>query len=301
MVKLSIVYVARDDKYGDDYNCVEFEGSRGSKEFYAKYIIKYNNIQRIKFTLENNIKLLERYFPDAYEIIFVDWNPINNNFLHINNELKEILSHKNIKNIIVARESIYKYVLNVNGFYEYYGKNVGIRNCTGNYILVSNPDDVITDNLMFNIKVLLDDNYIKSDQYYRCYSRLDVDHELNVIAEGLSFGTPDNKIFADYYLGTPASGDFLLTSKDILMNVRGYDENFISSGNQTMLDGKLCYKLHYSNIKPNCIQGSIMHLDHKKHNRSGFPPNWTNDYTNNANWGFMNYNIIKLENNVYKI
>jgi len=301
MVKLSIVYVARDDRYGDDYNCVEFPEKRSSEEFYKQFTIKFNNIQRIKFAIENNIKLLDKFFANDYEIIFIDWNPINEQFLYVNNELKQLFAHNNIKNIIVSKKSIEKYGLNPNGFYEYFGKNVGIKNCCGEYILISNPDDVISDELMKNIKNNITNNDVADKVYYRCYSRFDVDHDLKIIDEGLSFGKPGNNVFADYYLGTPASGDFLLTKKNYLNNATGYDETHISTGNQTMLDGKLCYRLHYCNIIPKCINGSIMHLDHKKHNRSGVPLNWRSDYINNDGWGFNDYSIVHLQDNIYKI
>lgn len=80
MPLLSVIYVARDDNYGDDYNVVEFaynDKRRTDVNFYNKFVIKYNNIQRIKFTLNHNIKLLDKYFQNDYEIIFVDWSPFS--------------------------------------------------------------------------------------------------------------------------------------------------------------------------------------------------------------------------------
>jgi len=68
MVKLSIVYVARDDRYGDDYNVVEFAKNdiRNNPNFSQNFTIKYNNIQRIKTSLDNNIQLLDKYFTDNF-------------------------------------------------------------------------------------------------------------------------------------------------------------------------------------------------------------------------------------------
>ena len=110
MVKLSIVYVARDDRYGDDYNVVEFAKNdiRNNPNFSQNFTIKYNNIQRIKTSLDNNIQLLDKYFTDNYEIIFIDWNPINYQYLHSNTELSNIFNKQNVKSIIVSNETIKK-------------------------------------------------------------------------------------------------------------------------------------------------------------------------------------------------
>lgn len=300
MPLLSIIYVARDDNYGDDYNVVEFANNDSRKtdvNFYNNFIIKYNNIQRIKFTLNNNIELLDKYFQNDYEIVFVDWSPFSEKYLSSNDELCDILKNENVKNIIVDDEIVKDRGLNPKGFYEYFGKNVGIRQSQGKYILISNPDDVITDELMSNIHTKIKED--KQNEYYRCYSRFDVDHELKLIAEGLSF--PKNGNILDEVIGTPASGDFVLTKKEILVNTTGYFEEY-SNGNQTMLDGKLLINLYKKGVTPVKINGSILHLDHKKHDRSGKPNNWTETYINEKNnWGFNNYNLLNVNQNIYKL
>ena len=92
-------------------------------------------------------------------------------------------------------------------------------------------------------------------------------------------------------MGTPAAGDFLLTKKDILTTMTGVEE-VNCNGNQTMLDGKIVIKLYKNDIKPIKLNGSILHLDHNKHDRTGMPPNWRNDYKNDNNWGFNNRSIL---------
>lgn len=297
MKNLSLIYCARNDSYGDDYNCREFN-RRDLKKFKKFNINKYNNIERIKTTLEKNILLLDKYFPDNYEIIFVDWSPLSKDKYLINSdETKEIFKNKNIKNIIITPETIEKKGLNRKGFYEYYGKNIGIRNSNSKYILISNPDDIFQEKLILNLKNKIENN--QDDNFYgRCYSRLDVDHDLNTIAEGFSF--PKNGKKNDEIIGTPASGDFLLASKENLIRSTGYYEEF-SKGNQTMLDGKLCIKLYNMKLKPVLIEGSIMHLHHKKHDRSGNHNIWTDDYKNGEYWGFKDFEIKELNNNSFII
>ena len=70
MVKLSIIYTARDDNYGDDYNVVEFPQSdirnKDPNYFKNNFTIKYNNIERIKFAVESNLLLMEKYFNNDF-------------------------------------------------------------------------------------------------------------------------------------------------------------------------------------------------------------------------------------------
>lgn len=296
MVKISIVYVARDDRYGDDYNVVDFpsQGKRDKNYFKKNFTIKFNNIERIKFTLENNKELMDKYFIDDYEIIFIDWNPINNQYLFNNTKL-EILKDEKIKNIIVTSESIEKRGLNKKGFYEYFGKNVGIRNSVGDYVLISNPDDVLTEELVKEMKEKLDNK----KEYFRCEWRLDVDHELKEIERGASF--PKNGKIEDEIIGTPASGDFTLSSKEAFLEMKGYMER-ISNGNETMCDGRLLIKMYKNGYIPKQLNGNLMHLDHKKHNRSGMAKDyWQNNYNNEDNWGFNDFEIKQLDKNLYEI
>jgi len=296
MVKISIVYVARDDKYGDDYNVVEFpsQGKRDKEYFKNNFTIKYNNIQRINFTLENNKRLMDKYFENDYEIVFVDWNPIDEKYLHVNEELC-ILNNNIFKNIIITSESIEKRGLNKKGFYEYFGKNVGIRQSSGEFILISNPDDVLTEEIVKEMKNRVNN----SKEYYRCDWRIDVDHNLKEIDKGESF--TKNGVIEDEVMGTPASGDFTLATKSAFENMTGYIER-ISNGNEAMCDGRLLIKLYNNNYIPVKLNGNIMHLDHKKHDRTGTAKDfWKGDYTNTEEWGFNKFEMIHKERNVYKI
>ena len=65
---------------------------------------------------------------------------------------------------------------NPKNFYEYYAKNVGIRNSDGEFVLITNPDDLLNDELVESISKALDEDDGKN--YYRPYSRIDVDNEL---------------------------------------------------------------------------------------------------------------------------
>jgi hypothetical protein len=118
MKKLSVIVVARDDNYGDDKNNGIYKLTNNLKNF----------ISRFKFSLEKNIFYLEKLFKNNFEYIVVDWAPINNKLLINNKKLKNILSHPNIKYLVVEPKKIKLAGLNPLGFYEYIGKNYVIRN-----------------------------------------------------------------------------------------------------------------------------------------------------------------------------
>ena len=117
-MKLSIIIVARDDKYGDDEN----EGIYQLKEK------PLDNIGRIKFCLENNANFFEKYFKNNFEYIVVDWSPIDNRYLRNNEQLKNIFQNKNIKDFIVEPTVVDKMGPNPKGFYEYFGKIMVLKN-----------------------------------------------------------------------------------------------------------------------------------------------------------------------------
>ena len=62
---LSVVLGGRDDNYGENF------------------------IPRLKQSLENNLSKLDKSGLD-YEMIVVDFNPLNNQYLHKNNLLEEV-------------------------------------------------------------------------------------------------------------------------------------------------------------------------------------------------------------------
>jgi hypothetical protein len=50
------------------------------------------------------------------------------------------------------------------------------------------------------------------------------------------------------------------------------------------------------------LNGDLMHLDHKKHDRSGAANDyWQDDYINEDSWGFNDFEIEELEKNIYRL
>lgn len=273
MKKLSIILAARNDGYGD-IGLTPYKA-------YTKDTFCF----RMKRTTEHNISLLSKYgiIP---QYVIVDWCPLNNKTLDQDQYIKQLFENvgDKIKYLIVKDKTVEKKGWNPKNFYEYYAKNVGIRNADGDYILTTNPDDLFSEELCESIAKVLSDE--KKKEYYRPFSRKDVDNELNFLAEGISF--PKNNIFVDEVLGTPASGDFLMASKEVIVDCgQGFDESFNTDKEkqQTSLDGSMILNLYKAGVVPVCLNGSVLHLDHAKPNARDFIG--MKEYSNRPDWGLL--------------
>jgi hypothetical protein len=301
-VKLSIIFSARDDGYGDN------RPAPGSN-----IISPFTFIQRLKMCTEANIKnFLKHLSEDELEIIIVDWSPLDEKYLYQNEEVKEVLSHKCITNIIVPGEAVESMGCSKNAFYEFFAKNVGIRRAKGEYILITNGDIMFDEvSCKETCDVIKDEENKSKSHYWRCHSRKDVDHDLNLIMEGLNFGRIGNDVFEDYYLGTPASGDYLLVTKEDLINKgKGYDEGSSEHNKPGEMytptstfrhygafqDGESIFNLYLNGVTPEKVNGSVLHIDHGKAPDNG--GNWNKDgYENTENWGLLNSKSKKINNN----
>ena len=272
MIKLSVVITGRDDGYGDEL------------------LTPYNALTpdtfcfRMKRTIQNNLSLLESKNIDVQYVV-VDWSPINEKTLDKNEYTKIALQNKKVKHVIVPPESVSERGWNSKNFYEYYAKNVGIRNSDGEYILVTNPDILFTDEICNEIADIV--NTSNSNNYYRPHSRKDVDNDLNLLAEGFSF--PKTGLFVDEVLGTPASGDFVLTKKENFIDkAMGYNETRNTNANmqQTNLDGGIILNLFKAGIQPTKLNNSILHLDHAKPHQKDYSSTM-HEYVNPPHWGLL--------------
>lgn len=287
MKKISIVIIGRDDNYGDDQHHGIYNLRFKPKTF----------IERIKFSLEKNIGLFEKFFGDKFEYVVVDWSPIENKILSDNLELSQILSHSCVKNVVVQPKRVEAVGLNPRGFYEYIGKNVGIRNCEGEYLLLTNSDDFFTEELLEEIlEVVESDN---RENYYRPYSRKDVDGEFNVTGEGNSFY--EGSIFGK--IGTPAAGDFVLTHRSNVIEIgKGYNEQTSTTNDenmrQTALDGALLVNMYLKGIKPIRLGNSIFSFDHNKLDRFNFFE-VLQEYDNKENWGMSDFTPTIKDKTIY--
>lgn len=301
-IKLSIIFSARDDGYGDN------RPAPGSN-----IVSPMTFTERLKKCMTTNIDRFSQYLSeDEFEIIIVDWSPIGENYLYKNKDVKEILSYKCVKNIIVSPSAVASMGCDPKPFYEFFAKNVGIRQAKGDYILITNGDIIFEDICCKETCDIVKNEENKNKKHYwRCFSRKDVDHNLNLISEGLTWGREGNNVFDDYYLGTPASGDYLLLTKEDMINCgRGYDESNATHNipgeaytptstfrhHGAFQDGENIWNLYLNKITPQKINGSVLHIDHGKAPNNG--GNWNKSgYLNTPSWGLLNAEVKEINSN----
>jgi len=275
---LSVVLGGRDDNYGENF------------------------IPRLKQSLENNLSKLDKSGLD-YEMIVVDFNPFNNQYLYKNNLLEEILSHPKIKNIIVDNSVVLAENLGPTTYYEYFAKNVGCKNSSGELIFITNSDILITDCLIDEI-VKEVKNKDKNDYFYRVRYRGEI--SLGVIPDESNEPVEDlhHPEFPDACICGLYSGDSSMFSRDVLFNVAtAYNEGEMrhrTHVHQSAMDGEILWNVYRKGKKLRFLEAHYYHIFHgPRPQRDNFYHQGT--YENTEDWGFVKYPKEKIKENIVLI
>lgn len=302
MTKLSIVVGGRNDGYGDD------------KLTPYGIVAPDTFMIRMCRTIKHNLEILAKNGIDASYTV-VDWSPLDKLIME-DDDFKNIHKKYPVHCIVVDDDLLVSKGYQSKAFHEYYAKNVGIQHANAEYLLITNPDDLLTENLSKDIATVILQK--QRGHYWRCHSRFDVNQQLEILAEGLSFPPAENYedplTKLECMLGCAASGDFLLaTKKDIIAFGKGYDEENLDhrkisqkyssvgsyGGSHCGMDSEILTNLFFNGISPVKLSGSIMHLDHAKPAREGRL--LKTRYENIENWGFSDFYLSETENRVYKL
>lgn len=265
---LSIVCVSRNDNYGG------------------------NALNRFEYFIKSLDFCLKKYnLNDDIELVLVEWNP------QIEKEnFKTIIKNLNIKynflfkiNIITVPNE-YHSKLNIKvPVCEFHGKNLGLKNSNGEFILFTNPDIVFQESLFEKIK----QKNLNVNNFYRCM-RIDVNNKNiynnildyenlitycnnNIITYNSIYSSINNYNKVQYNndinksktlndLFTNASGDFTLANKKKLLLLKGYYE---SNETFTHIDSMLVYQLYFLGCEQVVLDYdcSIFHIDHDRHDK----------------------------------
>lgn len=277
-MNLSVVLGGRDDNYGENF------------------------IPRLKQSLENNLSKLDKSGLD-YEMIMVDFNPSNNQYLYKNNLLEEVLSHPKIKNIIVDNSVVLAENLGPTTYYEYFAKNVGCKNSSGELIFITNSDILITDCLVDEI-VKEVKNKDKNDYFYRVRYRGEI--SLGVIPDESNEPVEDlhHPEFPDACICGLYSGDSSMFSRDVLFNVAtAYNEGEMrhrTHVHQSAMDGEILWNVYRKGKKLKFLEAHYYHIFHgPRPQRDNFYHQGT--YENTEDWGFVKYPKEKIKENIVLI
>jgi hypothetical protein len=288
-MKLSVIVTGRNDGFAEDF------------------------LDRLKKSITSNIKFFNKNNIN-FEYIIVDWFPLSEEkYLYKCDFLRE-LTNENIKHIVVNNSIALQEKLNKDIFYEYFAKNVGIRNSSGEYCLILNSDIIVPTALCKEVFDIIYHN--KKEHFYRPAIRSNIKftnydtNELTVLSE-----LPlRNSELSDDIVSGAYSGDWCLVERETLINVgQGYDETCSEHRNfnlwQTGMDAELLWNLHHKNITLKTLNTFYYHIDHgnsAKHISTG--KKQVNgvyregiSYVNKNDWGLTKYSKQQVDDNIFII
>ena len=245
----------------------------------------YLSIDKLIFTITENIKRLKSKY------LLVDL--CSDTPLYLNSEIS-FFGNK-IHHLVVKPSVLNNNGLNPNIFYEYFAKNIGMRNSEENYSLLINSDIIVSDEFTNTINKFINDkttnfclrsnwridiNYGESikQQKYIEISRFDT-----MCGEGITGGYAGDIIFMDTDTFKKSRGYYEIDSQCRISKQTHLDRGYLKklkTSNVNIISSDSCYHLYHNN-RVNDLKGTDDH-----------------NYINNENWGFANSKREQIAENV---
>jgi hypothetical protein len=188
-------------------------------------------------------------------------------------------------------------------YYEYFAKNVGCKNSSGELIFITNSDILITDCLIDEI-VKEVKNKDKNDYFYRVRYRGEI--SLGMIPDESNEPVEDlhHPEFPDACICGLYSGDSSMFSRDVLFNVAtAYNEGEMrhrTHVHQSAMDGEILWNVYRKGKKLRFLEAHYYHIFHgPRPQRDNFYHQGT--YENTEDWGFVKYPKEKIKENIVLI
>ena len=237
-------------------------------------------LDRLRKTVTANLSVLSRHV--EAEFIVVDWGGLPNAPLG----KAAGITDPRVHTVVVTEKDVADRFGRYD-FLQFYAKNVGIRHCGGDWVVVLNSDDIITEDLAVKMRDAILSG--KGDRFYRARWWVNSDGKRIDCVKG----TASEKGLAAVY-----AGDFLMARKDVLVELgRGYDESnpLHSTGlPQSQMDGEILFNMKRNGAECVVFDAAINHLDHgrrpyldKAYNKTG--------YANTDFWGFADFKKERID------
>jgi hypothetical protein len=286
MKKISIICVVRNDNYG---------------------------LHQVDRTIGFLKSINEIPNKNSYEIIFVEWNPIDNELSFYDKYKNYFPKSIDIK-VVVVSQKVHESIYNPNNLpvFEYYGKNVGARRSDGEFLIFTNPDNIFFPQTWIDIESNI------SEEYFMRLCRADVKLVDSNIIHGTSGMETITKLMNSHYhfYEAPghhnkraehyekmtdgffwdinhegASGDFFGISKKNFTKIKGYREYWTYG----VYDGIICKDSKSVGLKQFILPKYSVHIDHSRpHLNSKTGTNHNLQELNDFEWGLNNNNEISV-------
>ncbi len=284
---ISFVVVGRNDDYGHRF-------------FY-----------RVERFTKNLIYLCEKYKLPS-ELIFVEWNPPKDKE-KFDKALKIKKGRKFIRlRFLEVSKEIHEKVKTSDKMplLEFPGKNAGIRNAKGKFVVVTNPDIIFSEDMikLFSEKKLLDENtfyradrcdmsidipidaktedvekfceknwdFCWSPRYGRYHRGIKLISDIPRLIARTMIKISKNHSYLRYHGGAP--GDFILLSKEGWERFRGYPEINVHGG----MDGYVSIMAIVSGNRLKILKERTYHQSHGNPTEEGRPMPDTTSYIKNV-------------------
>ena len=232
------------------------------------------------------------------EWIFSEWNPPSDDYLSY--DLAKLGFNCYITNPEIHDELVHPELKDNYFFMEVFAKNVGIRRATGDWILVTNLDDVFDAGVWdYLAREVLDSNTLyraeRADISWELFSKPFTVMEKNIIlVHNTKGGTRVTNAAGDFMLFS-ASKSFGLDEQMIDTNVYSDNRfclNWLKLGGDYKFIGRV-YKADHPLIYANTKKEDVTHKGFKK-TKSVKPCKEVATYINKDNWGLIDVPQVKL-------
>lgn len=253
-----------------------------------------------------------RNWPNLIEIVVVEWNPLKDK-----PRLSEVLpkTSNTIVRIITVDSEIHEKFNTKIPVLEMYGKNTGIRRSNGEFVLVTNPDILFTQEIIdfFGSKKLSSDFFYRTDRHdfyaekllnqtiekyveFACENAF-VSHCNNGSKKILNGSTLTQLPSSDLNsknLHTNGSGDFILAHKSSFFKINGL---YTSLEHRWHGDSYSVIRLEWSGLKQYCFVAPLC-IFHQDHKRSSPDIRWSGETAKvkgrslgEDNWGLAEHDL----------
>ena len=244
------------------------------------------------------------------EVIVVDWNSKDRTLVEVHNDAfgfnREMNEHRfsKLKEIVVTPAQIAKQWPHVShlALVEVLARNIGIRAATGDWILSTNPDCIITKQLPVD--------KLDRQTMYTC-PRRDIDTQIflqfddwntliDIVTNTGRFhpskppASPECPHYGDTWSLVVCCGDFQFAHKDVWHGIRGFEEHFADKHGCGIDSNVMRKSKDLFNTAAIENQNLLFHLNHDKNPEVALPMNDQKEMihqfdktTNSEDWGVL--------------
>ena len=292
---VSVVIVGRNDGYGEDF------------------LTRINTFVR---SLDHQV----REHADLFELLVVEWNPLPDHA-----SLVEVLADTtNLPvTVLTVPSELHDSLASTSPVLEFHGKNVGIRRARGEFVLVTNPDILFTQELIDEIakKNLRLDTVYRTDRYdFNIAGITDIDdpdlidfavqntfvvHAMSGM-HSVSLPVPENQRNlsllprSNVSVGvwhTNGCGDFMLASRESFFTVRGLYETV---QHRWHVDSISLMRFQAAQVRQHVFVSPLC-VFHQHHDRKPQDVSFANldviglgQQSGHTDWGFRDVELLEI-------